>query len=232
MSTPAESPIPRIASRIALVDLDENSTNILADCFRQFKIQTVSLGDDAEARLQNEKFEGCVVRLTTPRAERLVKAARSSPSSRAMVLYGIADHKTAMQYSKYGINAVLGEPVDRSSALKAVRGTYLLAVHEFRRYVRLPVAVQVEIESDGRRFSTLSQEVSSGGMSLEVPDLMADTRAVNAVFTLPGARTVSIRSTICWRRESSRMFGIRFDPQDANRQVVREWIERFLDSQS
>jgi Ni,Fe-hydrogenase III component G len=112
-----------------------------------------------------------------------------------------------------------------------VRGTYLLAVHEFRRYVRVPVAVEVEIDADGRRLSSLSQEVSSGGMSLEVQDRIPEARNVNAVFTLPGTRTITIRSAICWRRENAKMFGIRFDPQDANRRVVREWIEKFLDSQ-
>jgi hypothetical protein len=227
----SSSSVPRITSRIAIVDLDDTSTSIIAECFRQFKIQTVSLADDAETRLANDKFEGCVVRLSSPRAEDLVKAARNSRSSRAMVLYGIADHKTAMQYSKYGINAVLGEPVERAAALKAVRGTYLLAIHEFRRYVRVPVAVEVEIDVDGRRISTLSNEISTGGMSLEMPDLMPDKKTVSANFTLPGAKTVSVRSVVCWRREASNMIGIRFESTDPSRQVVRQWLEKFLDAQ-
>jgi hypothetical protein len=231
MNSPAERPPTRISSRVALVDLDEASASIMSDCFRQFRIQAVPLKDDAENRLSTEKFEGCVVRLNTPHAEGLIKAARTSRSSRGMVLYGIADHKTAMQYSKYGINAVLGEPLERSAALKAVRGTYLLAVHEFRRYVRVPVAIKVEIDAEGRGFSTLSQEVSSGGMSLEVPAMMGEVKNVNAVFTLPGAKTVSMKCTVCWRRDGAKIFGIRFDPQDPARPVVREWIEKFLDSQ-
>jgi hypothetical protein len=149
-----------------------------------------------------------------------------------MVLYGISDHQTARQFSKYGINAVLTEPVERAAALRTVRGTYLLAVHEFRRYVRVPVAVAVDVDADGRRFSALSHEVSSGGMSLELADLLADTKSVSATFTLPGAKTIAIRGNICWRRENPKMIGVRFDTSDATRQSVKEWIDKFLDAQS
>jgi hypothetical protein len=232
MSTAVEAAVPRTSSRIALVGLDDPTATTLTECFKQFKITTVALPPAEISRLGKEKYEGCVIRLTDSHAEAAVQAARNSRSSKAMVLYGISDHQTARQFSKYGINAVLPDPVERNFALKAVRGTYLLAVHEFRRYVRVPVAIGVEIEADGRRISTLSQEVSSGGMSLETPDLLPDAKLVNATFTLPAAKAISIRASICWRRENPRMFGIRFEPNEPTRPAVREWIEKFLDSQA
>jgi hypothetical protein len=232
MSSAVETAVPRTTSRIALIGLDVNAANVLTDCFRQFKISTVVLAPEDLKRLQQEKFEGCALRLSAPNAEAILQAARSSASNRALVLYGISDHQTARQFSKFGINAVLSEPLERAPALKAVRSTYLLAVHEFRRYVRVPVAIGVDLDADGRRLSALSQEVSSGGMSLDVPDLLGDAKTVSATFTLPGMKTISIRGNICWRRENPKMLGVRFENTEPTRQTVREWIDKFLDSQS
>jgi len=228
MSTTGTELAPKTTTRIAMLSLSPETQATLTDCFKQFKIATVSLGDDGPQRVLKEKFEGCVVRLDDNSSD-LLKTIRSSPSNRALVLYAIADHRTAMKYSEFGINAVIAEPVDRSLALKMVRGTYLLAVHEFRRYVRVPVAVAVEVDVDGQRISALSQEISSGGMSLQSNTLPGANKMVNATFTLPGAKAATLRAQVCWQRENQKSFGLRFDGTDPNRPVVRGWIESFLD---
>ena len=72
-----------------------------------------------------------------------------------------------MRYFKYGINAVFYELLERQSALKLVRAIHTLVLHEFRRYVRIPVITEISIVcSDSRRFTATSQEISSGGMSM------------------------------------------------------------------
>jgi hypothetical protein len=76
-----------------------------------------------------------------------------------------------MKLSPYGINAVFNEPLERPAALKLVRATQMLVLHEFRRYVRIPVITEVSILAGQKRFSASSQELSSGGMSLNVVHL-------------------------------------------------------------
>lgn len=223
--TPTEKP----ASRVGLVRLSDAEAELITDCFKPFKIRTRRIEDDAAATLLKEKFEGCVVRLDDPEAEKLLQAARGSRSNRAIVLYGIAESiRAAMQFSRFGINAVLTDPLERSNVLKAVRSTYLLALHEFRRYVRVPVAITVGVRADGRSVNTISQEVSSGGMSLESPDLLPGKKKVEISFELPGEDLVTMPAEICWRREPSSTLGVRFDPHDARRQVVRNWIEAYV----
>ena len=56
-----------------------------------------------------------------------------------------------MRYSKYGINAMFNEPLERPAALKLIRATRMLVLHEFRRYVRIPVMTEVCIVGDGRK---------------------------------------------------------------------------------
>jgi hypothetical protein len=230
MNAPTPIP-PKPSSRIALVRLSDEDAELLTDCFKPFQIQTRRVNDDPATTLLREKYEGCVLHLEDPDAESVLKAARESRSNRGIVLYGItAAMRTAIRYSKYGINAVLNEPLERAKVLKAVRATYLLALHEFRRYVRIPVAINVGLRVDGHMITTMSHEVSGGGMSLETPDLLPGKLQVEASFQLPGAKATTIPAEICWRREPSSTIGIRFDPLDANRQVVRDWIESYMES--
>lgn len=217
-------------SRVALVNLSAKESEILKECFKSFHIQTKILGGAVADRIAKEKFDGCALHLDGD-AEEILKAARQSKSNRGIVIYGIApDILTAMRFSKYGINAVLNEPLERSGVLRAVRSTYLLALHEFRRYVRIPVAVRVDLKVHGKIVSALSQEVSSGGMSLESTDLLPGKTQVDATFQLPDSAIIQLKSEICWRREANSCLGIRFLSTDENRQAVLSWIDSFMDN--
>jgi hypothetical protein len=164
-------PPRKAAARTALVNLSEPARALLAEGFRQFGIETVAVTENAADRLKKEKFEACVLSLGEG-ADVLMEAARSSPSNSRCVLYGVGGNaQEAMSYSKYGINAMFAEPLERPAALKLIRGTRMLVLHEFRRYVRIPVMTQVSIVGDGRRISAASIELSSGGMSVRVPKI-------------------------------------------------------------
>src|SRR5580693_4164445 len=165
--TPASSG-KKVAARAALVDLKESSRFLLNECFRQFGIETVLVSSSAAERLRQEKFEACVLNLA-PGAEAVMESARTSPSNSRLVLYGLGGSaQEAMRYSKYGINAMFHEPLERPAALKLVRATHMLVLHEFRRYTRIPIMTEVTmVSNDGRRVAASSLEISSGGMSLK-----------------------------------------------------------------
>ncbi|MEO5937307.1 MAG: PilZ domain-containing protein [Terriglobales bacterium] len=228
MSTSPNTAKP--SSRVALVNLTDSDADLLTECFKPFQIRTHRVTEDAAAALRKEKFEGCVLRLGDADAEAIVQAARESRSNRGIVIYGISSGiLPALKFSKYGINAVLSDPLERNNALKAVRATYLLALHEFRRYVRIPIAIPVTLRVDGRNITMLSQEVSGGGMSLETPDMLEGKVRVDVTFELPGEEAVSMPAEICWRRTPSSTLGVRFSATDVRRQVVRNWIESYME---
>src|SRR6476660_5655155 len=157
----------KITARVASIHIDPGCNTFLNDCFRQFGISVVPADGDPVELFSRQKFEACVIRLYDPDADRILKAARNSPSNRRLVVYGIARNtQEALRYSSYGINAVLDEPLDRQSVLKVVRATHLLVIHELRRYVRIPVASQTEFDVNGRRVIGTTVEVSSGGISI------------------------------------------------------------------
>jgi hypothetical protein len=192
-------------------------------------MDTVSvMGFGAEC-LRQEKFDACVVTLTSA-AEPVMEAARTSPSNARIVIYGVGGSaQEAMRFSRYGVNAVFTEPVERQAALKLVRATQMLVQHEFRRYVRLPVITEVLLtDKTGRRTTATSKELSSGGMSISTDadfKVGAPLQISFALLTLP---RMSLNGTICWRAKNS--FGVRFDPTDERRKRLREWVQAYLES--
>jgi hypothetical protein len=223
------SPTKKAAARAALVDLKESSRALLTECFRQFGIETVLVLASASERLRQEKFEACVIGLGSG-AEAVMDAARTSSSNSRIVLYGLGGNaQEAMRYSKYGINAMFQEPLERPATLKLVRATHTLVLHEFRRYARVPIMTEVTIIGpDNQRVTASSLEISSGGMSLKSAEEMPSGTNVEISFSLLTLPRVTVRGVITWRKPKS--LGVRFDSTDDRRQKVKTWIEAYLES--
>jgi hypothetical protein len=217
-------------ARVALFDLPETSAQLITECFRQFGIETVSIAREQADRLQREKFEACVLPLGET-AGSIIELARGSLSNSRIIIYGLGGTaQDAMRYSKLCLNAVFHEPLERSAAMKLVRSTRMLVLHEFRRYVRIPVMTEVGIlMADGGRMSATSLEISSGGMSLKgtnVPELGNLVEVSFSLLTLP---RVWVRGNVSWKK-GNKSFGIRFDSTDERRQRLKEWIVGYLEA--
>jgi Tfp pilus assembly protein PilZ len=228
-ATSSIAPIVRkTLARTALVGLNEPHRALLAECFRQFGIETVALTANAAERLNKEKFEACVMGLNDD-AGSLMEAARASRSNSRCVIYGVGGNaQQAMRYSKYGVNAMFHEPLDRSTALKLIRATRPLVVHEYRRYARIPVMTEVLVIGDGRRAAASSIELSSGGMSIKSAEDFSIGVPVEVSFSLMTLPRLNVRGNISWRKPKS--FGVRFDANDDRRQTLKRWIDSYLEN--
>jgi hypothetical protein len=226
-STPISFP-RKNSARAALVGLNDPARALLSECFRQFGIETVPVTANAAERLHNEKFEACVLGLSQDSAE-VMEAARSSRSNSRCVIYAVGGSaQEAMRFSKYGINAMFHEPLERPAMLKLVRATKMLVQHEFRRYVRIPVITEVSLVSEGRRAVGSSVEISSGGMSVKTSEDFSTITNVEVSFALMTLSRVNVRAAISWRKPKS--IGVRFDPSDERRLRVKTWIDSYLEN--
>lgn len=230
MGTPAIVVRPEKAvASVALIGVDEATAAILGESFRLFGIQAIVLAPGETARLQREKFHACVLPLDDA-AEDTLKMVRQSGSNRHVVVYGICSSlQQAMRYSRYGINAVFEHPVDRHAALRVVRFTYLLVVHELRRYVRVPLVAEALLETGTERLPASTVEISAGGMSLRTGSRFTVPQAVLVSLELPGMGQVSVRAIVSWMRHEEEMIGVRFEPADERRRRVRQWIDEYLE---
>ncbi|HJT69161.1 MAG TPA: PilZ domain-containing protein [Terriglobales bacterium] len=224
-------PIPtrKFSARAALVDLHENSTALLAECFRQFGIDSIAMSGEQAECLGKEKFEACVVRVGS-KAAPVLHSARSSRSNNRMVIYGLGGTaKDALDLSQYGINAIFAEPLERQAAMKLVRSTQMLVMHELRRYARVPIVTQVSITAGAhKKFEASSVEISSGGMSLRSAQEVSAGTPLEVSFALLTLPRVWVRGNVTWAKASGKLFGVRFDPTDDRRKKVKEWVESYL----
>jgi hypothetical protein len=217
-------------ARVALFNLPETATSLLPECFRQFGIETIPVSDADAERLHREKFDACVLPLEES-VGGIIELARGSASNSRIVIYGLGGSaQDALRYSKYCINAVFHEPLERSAALKLVRSTRALVLHEFRRYVRIPVMTEVSVvAADGARMVVTSQEISSGGMSLKGTAQLDQGQLVEVSFALLTLPRIWVRGYVTWKKPNKSV-GIRFDNSDGRRQRLKEWIAAYLES--
>ena len=229
MPEPGRDAMPWVKKKptVALFPMDQQSQDILRDCFNQFSIDVIPANDTTI--LRKEKLEGCVVSLTSPTVENIVADARNSAWQKRMLIYAVGPSANIRGLTKYGINVLLDSPVDRPAAVKAIHSSRLLLLNELRRYVRLPLAAPVVLEYGSRRLTATSVEISSGGMSLQCKDRCPppDT-TVYASFAVPGCAQLNITSAVCWSDDKNGQFGLRFNPPADGRQAVKAWIDNYL----
>jgi hypothetical protein len=227
------APIPvhrKSAARVALFDLPQQSAHLITECFRQYGIETVPISKEHAPRLQREKFEACVLPLKET-AGSIIELARGSASNSRIIIFGLGGTaQDAMRYSKLCINAIFHEPLERSAAMKLVRSTQMLVLHEFRRYVRIPVMTEVGIVlADGARMTATSQEISSGGMSLKGNHVPEPGNLLEVSFSLLTLPRVWVRGQVTWKKPN-KSFGVRFDNADERRQKLKEWIVKYIEA--
>ena len=228
MTPPAAAkskPVPKVA----LIGIERPAAEVLRAAFQQFKIESHAVTADPAEAMHKKKFEGCVVRLDE-NAQPVLEAVRTSARNRQITILGLChSHEEAVRYSKFGINAVLKLPLDRQETVKAVRATHLLILHELRRYVRLPIVLEVAMETTtGVKINGMTRDISYGGMSVKVPTKIGPDTAMDIKFTLPSGDAVKMPANVLWFHPPE-LVGLRFESTDEPRQMVRRWIDAYLE---
>lgn len=218
----------RRVATAALIHLEKGEAEILRSVFRQFSIESEEVSGDVAKVVNKRKFEACVLRLNDG-AEKTLETVRQSARNRNVPILGIcASTPQAMRYSKYGINALLRDPLERQDAIRGVRSAHLLIIHELRRYIRVPIVLECAIELfGGGKFSGVTRDLSYGGMSVITPTRVSVDHAGEVSFTLPNDTRVKVGATITWRHDPE-LVGLRFEMADDRRLQIRPWIDDYL----
>lgn len=227
---PQKSGGPKALAFVALIGLDDHSSVMLRDSFKQFGIETAAFPhEDAPVRFKKEKYEACVVHLN-PGVEKLLANIRGSANTQRMVVYGICGtaHE-ALRFSQFGINATFNDPMDRQNVLRVIRATHLLVLHELRRYVRIPMVTEVKVKADHDIYHASMIEVSGGGLSMQIKAPLKLGETVEVTFTLPSHKELCLKSIVAWMRPDFGTGGVRYEPMDPNRTEVKNWIDDYLD---
>ncbi len=222
-------PHKRATARAALIHLEENVSSILQECLRQFNIDAVTITHNAAERIAKEKFDACIITLNDD-ATPVLEAIRSSRSNRRLIIFGVSKSAgEAVHFSKFGISVLMETPVERQTALRAVRATHLLILNEFRRYVRIPVVAKADLFNGENHVVASTVEISGGGMSLRYKGDLKINDSVQVVVELPGRSSTRVRGVVSWLHPQEAIAGVRFDGEDERRLIVKSWIEEYLE---
>jgi hypothetical protein len=222
---------PRARPRVGLFNLNSTQATVFQDCFSQFGINTLAINDTNGERFSREKLEGCVVGLYSEGAPGIVESARRSSANHQIVIYGLYRSMEELRdYTKYGINVLIHEPLQWMDCVKAARSSRSLLLHELRRYIRLPLATAVAVNGTPAKFQATSVEISEGGMSINIPHDVSilESLPLRVMFSLPASPDISVQAQVCWVHRSENMVGLRFDRKDPATETIKLWISKYL----
>jgi CheY-like chemotaxis protein len=179
--------------KILVVDDERVTLEVFKTVVGSLGYDVVALLDSREAaqRIMTEKFDLIAVDVRMPHMDgfELTERIRNSRSNRGvpiLMFTGYDDVETMRRGFAAGVTFYLAKPL---SAPK-LRGLFAAArgvvIQERRRYVRLPLRVNVDCQSGGRRFKVRSLDLSQGGMLLESSGGMAEGDVAELEFSLPG----------------------------------------------
>jgi len=182
-------------------------------------ILTVPLrpGQSSEIR----EIIACVLPLNEAAVGWLTRSSWFLP--RRTVIYGIGGFKQLTQFVDLGINALLENSSDLSVQV-AVAATQPLLSRGIGECARVPIAIPVRIEAEGRVSAGITKNVGYGGMAVKLFRNVAIPQNVALSFVLPGAGLLSLSASPRWY--SGRLVGLRFQPS-VHGKTLSQWVHEY-----
>lgn len=219
----------RPVCKVALLNLDEGTAQIFTDAFKQCRIQTVEIVTRDYSGMGPERFDGCVLHLS-PGCEPMLEGLRNSPRDRHVFIYGLLPQRQTIEHAaKFGINVLISEPLNRQAVVKTVRATHRLVLHEFRRYVRIPFIMEVELKIGFSVHRCSSVELSGGGISVQSNSSLKVGESAECSLSLPATKKLSCHANVCWVKPAEKLAGLRFAVSDPRRELIKTWIAEYLE---
>jgi PilZ domain len=217
----------RSAAKVALIGLRPATAQTFTGTFRNFSIDSVVIEDGATNSLATESFRACVLQLG-PDSDKLVQQLRGN--STHVAIMGVCTEGAEMaRYARLGLTALLAEPVDQAAVERIVKGTQLLIAGELRKHVRIPIVLEVEFKPDSAAAIVgLTRELSYGGLSIMTPAEISPDHSGEVVLKLPSGQKIKTRATVVWRHHPD-LLGLKFSTEDPQREVIRKWIDEYLE---
>ncbi|MGC2194973.1 MAG: PilZ domain-containing protein [Terriglobales bacterium] len=187
--------------------------------------------DGAIRKLTRQRFEAVIIDCTDLKTSSLVlKSARSAPCNKRAIAVAIMDGHTGLRSAfDMGAHFVLYKPVLTERAKSTFRAARALMKRERRRNARVTIQVPVTLSNPatGFRQTTVTTDLSEGGMAVQFPKRQKDPGPWDVSFTLPGRKKIiEVTGQAAWQNPGGQV-GIRF----ANLQVdlshdLRLWLNQ------
>ena len=218
--------------KILAVDDDRIILELFKSIVGSLGYEVVTLSDSREAaqRIMTEKFDLIAVDVLMPDLDgfELAQRIRASPSNHAVpILMSTASDniETMRRGFAAGVTLFLGKPLSAAKLRGLFGAARGLMLQEHRRYVRLPLHINVNCQGGGRRFKARSLDLSQGGILLQPSGGLAEGEVVEVEFALPGAREpLKIMAKVARKAAPERMALEFIDPAPAERAALEYYV--------
>jgi CheY-like chemotaxis protein len=187
--------------------------------------------DSAIRKLTRQRFEAVIVDCTDEKVASLVlRSARSAPCNKRAVAVAVVDGQKALRSAfELGAHFVLYKPVSSERAKASFRAARALMKCERRRNTRIAIQIPVTLvaaDESGQQ-STVSTDLSEGGMALQQFRRTKKANRVRVQFTLPGTDSkIDCAGEFAWEN-AGRQSGVRFvDLSTENRDQLNAWLKQ------
>ena len=223
--------------KILVVEQDTLMLDLMAEIISSFDADVRPMNDSeaAAALVERERFDGIFLDLQMPKLNgfQLAGKIRQSPSNRStpiVVVTGQDDNKIMAQAFAVGGTLFLQKPVDRPKLVKLFKIARGIMFENQRRFIRVPVQVEITCELNGKPIRGTSINISEGGILVEIGKVGGVGHGVLLSLRLPAQGSAcSLKGTIIWSDEKTTRTGIQFTgvtPKD--KQAVRDFITSYL----
>ncbi len=178
------------------------------------EVHSSSVSADALGRLQKEKFDAVFldVRMPAPTGIELARQMRAggfNVKTPIVMITGDGDPSVLRRGFEAGANFFLFKPVDRRGLLRLARATQASIQHEKRRFTRVSIRCNVQVESGGQRLQCSTVDISLGGFLVEAPSTFAAGSRVDLQLNIGGPQPLRARGRVI--RVADKRMGIVMD---------------------
>lgn len=192
-----------------------------ADTFKRLNVSAVTVCMGSGQRHGDRQINACVLPLRETAVAWLKQSAWFRP--RRTVVYGIGGARAAKRFAGLGINALLKDG-SQHSIQAAVEATHSLLLRGVGECGRVPIAIDVEINAQGRTLTGVTKNVGYGGLAVRLIRNVALPDVVTLNFTLPYAGSFSLVASPRWY--SGSLAGLRFEPS-SQEPVLKQWLHDY-----
>lgn len=218
--------------KILVVDDDADVLKVTKNVIQSLGYEVLGIVDSREAaeRINRQKFDGIFVDYRMPHLDgtELVHRIRNSATNNSVpivMLTGHDDVETMRAGFRAGITFFMGKPPEVKQIANVLRLMQDVMLREKRSYARLPLRTVVTCHAKRRQFTSVSLNISEGGMLLETSGGLEPGDEVEVCFSVPPSPGLLDCGGQVSRREPPDRMAIRFvDLTSEDRKAIQAYI--------
>lgn len=160
--------------------------------------------EQASDLIKTRKIDALILDVPIKSALEVLDKMRRTKNSRAFKFVCVRNEAEEAVALKAGANALLRKPLDPNSVSASVRSFQAIIISERRHYKRHAITAPVIIDCDGSTYPGILENISEGGMAVNLPCLLPESSIVKFSFELDSGIVIEGKAQLRWVNKHGR----------------------------